>query len=417
MSDSAIPRKLRLPTHVKEFQCAQCAECCTNKWKISVDATSYDKLYQKLAQLGREQELYHTIFHHKNLPHRIRFLPNGKCPYLSNTNLCTIQLDVGAEYMLDICKIYPRRIFASPAGLEISLSLTCKTAVQTLQHGQIRFSEIAWPPDDQANAPFSFLQPNHYCHYSPDTCLSGTKVPYRSLENRFIEILQDSHYSISQRLVWLGQLIKVILVDDKAKTNANAILPDYESLLISTSCTTAEPDWQHHLDQLFFFSNSFLRRFTSLIWPHQLKHLLLALSSDHKQQLSPTATTARAKIAPPHPADYRRKLEQYGQQALSFAEPIIENYLVNYVLGKHFYFEPFHLAYYRLAFAHAAIIAFSIGYCLQADQPASSQITLQSIYDVENIFYSNWFYPRVANFHAGQSRVQIINSGITLANI
>lgn len=417
VSDPSVPHKLKLPSHVREFQCAQCGECCTNKWRIAVDAISYDKLYNKFAQLGQQQELYDNIAHHDNAP-RIRFLPNGKCPYLSNNNLCTIQLDIGSEYMLDICKIYPRRIFCSPEGLEFSLSPTCKTAVETLQRGQIRFSEMDWPPDNPANASFSFLQPNQYTSYYPDTCLEGiSHIPYRSLENRFIDILQDSSYSVSQRLVSLGQLIKVLILDDKSKINVDTSLFAYENMLTSSQGNHVDPDWQHHLKQLFFLSNNFLRRSTSPTWTHLLKRVLLALSFDHKQQLPSVATTTRSKFTPPNPDDHHRKIEQYRQQVSPFAEQIIENYLVNYVLGKQFYFEPLHLAYYRLAFDYAATIAFSIGYGILTEQPVNTQMTLQAIYDVENIFYSNWFYPRAANFQAGQSRLQIIDNGIVLANI
>ena len=416
MSESAIPRKLQLPSHVREFRCSQCGECCTNKWRIEVDALSYDQLYNKLAQLGRQQELYDNISHHDNGP-RIRFLPNGKCPYLSPENLCTIQLDVGSAYMLDICKVYPRRIFASSQGLEFSLSLTCKTAVQTLQHGQIHFSKIPWLPDVSADIPFSFLQPNQYISYCPDTCMGGVShIPYRSLENFFVEILQNRSFSVSQRLVCLGEILKDFISDNSLQDDKKASY-DYESIFASKQGKPTAPNWQQHLEQLFFLANIFLLRSTSPIWPQHLRKILLALAPDQQQKIPPTAATKCLKVTPPHPDDYQRKLEQYLDRTADCAEPIMENYLVNYVLGKHFYFEPLHLAYYRLAFTYAAAIAFSIGYGILTDQPASTQIILQSIYDVENIFYSIWFYPRAANFQAGQSRAQIINNGITLANI
>jgi hypothetical protein len=98
-------------------------------------------------------------------------------------------------------------------------------------------------------------------------------------------------------------------------------------------------------------------------------------------------------------------------------EPILENYMVNYVLGKHFYSEPPHLAYYRMAFAYAAITAFAIGYSILTSQPVGQQIILQAIYDVENIFYSTWFYQRAANFQAGHSHSHVMDNGIALANI
>jgi Fe-S-cluster containining protein len=159
-----LPRKLKLPSPVLEFRCAQCGECCTNKWKIEVDTVSYEKLYQKFAELGRQKELHDNIQYHDVAP-QIRFLPNGKCPYLAADNRCSIQLEIGEEYLLDICKVYPRRIFASQHAIEFALSLTCRTAIKTLLKEQIHIIETDWPIKNGQDVFFSSCS----LMLSPDT--------------------------------------------------------------------------------------------------------------------------------------------------------------------------------------------------------------------------------------------------------
>jgi len=110
-------------------------------------------------------------------------------------------------------------------------------------------------------------------------------------------------------------------------------------------------------------------------------------------------------------------LEQYYRPALSTIEPILENYMVNYILSKQFYLMPLHFAYYRMAFAFAAIIAISLGYSIPTAQPVSQETTLQAIYDLEHIFYNGWFYPYISFIQGGKDYLRIIENGIALANL
>lgn len=410
-----LPQKLKLPSHVKEFRCAQCGECCTDKWVISVDGVSYEKLYKKLAELDRQQELHDNI-HAYGVARQIRFLANGKCPYLSDDNRCSIQKEIGEEYLLDICKEYPRHIFASQQAIEFALSLTCRTAVKTLSQEKIRIIETDWPLKEREDQLFSFIQPNTIKRYFPDKSpLGDPRLPYHVLEDRFIELLQDRRYPVSQRLVALGQLLDRLNSRSKAQ-GSNNTTEDLSSILSENYCYTAEPDWERHLSQLFGAANRFLPKSPSVMWAQILRSMLLTISSGEPHPVE-DSEIVRLKIPPPGPGKYQQKLGQYYRPAYGLTEHILENYLVNFILSKSFYLRPVHLAYYRMAFAYAAIIAFALGYGILSDQAVSQQTMLQAIYDVENIFYSSWFYPFATCLQAGKSFRQTIDSGIALANI
>lgn len=397
-----------------KFCCAQCGQCCTNKWIIEVDGVSYKKLYQKFEELGRHKELYDNIQYHDVAP-QIQFLPNGKCPYLTADNRCSIQLEIGEEYLLDICKIYPRHIFASQHAIEFALSLTCRTAVQTLLQEQIRIIETDWPAVEGQSSIFSFMQPNTITQYFPDKTFEGApRLPYHVLEDCFIKLIQDRKYSVSQRLVGLGQFLDR-LIAGKSLSDSEDTTNTLQSILSDSQCHCPEPNLEHHLKKLFLGSNRFLMKTHSVVWSRILRQILLSLSSGKQQPIE--TDIGRSKVPPPLPDDYQRNLDRYYRPTCSTVENILENYMVNFILSKNFYRQPIHIAYYRMAFSYAAVTAFALGYSILTDQMVSQQTMLQAIYDVENIFYSNWFYPFASALHAGKSYKQPIDCGIALANI
>lgn len=416
MIDTSIPQKLKLPSHVAAFRCAQCGECCTNKWRIDIDDISFDKLSKKLHELGRQQEL-ESNFKSGHIAPRFRFLPNGKCPYLSDDNLCRIQLELGEDYLSDICKVYPRNIFASPDALEFSLTLTCKAAVKTLGQDKITIIETDWPAKEGQDLNFSFMQPNNFLRYYPDQSpFDDPRLPYSLIEARFIEMLQDRSYTVGQRLIRLGQAIGRLLSTTGSPGGAD--INDYfPSSAGDCSCLDGVGDLKEHLDQLFKLSNIFLLNSPSTTCVQSLRRLLLALSAEAPPGTEAVEAAARTKVSPPLPDDYREKIERYYRPASAICEGILENYLVNFVLGKSFYLRPPHLAYYRMAFAYGAIVAFSVGHGILTNRTIDEQTVLDAVYDVENIFYKSWFYPYASAVQAGKSARQIVERGLLLAAI
>lgn len=399
MDETCIPRKLRLPSHVAAFRCAQCGECCTNKWRIEIDAASFDKLGKRLTELGRQKELEDNFTSGYIAP-RFRFLPNGKCPYLSDKNTCRIQLELGEDYLFDICKVYPRHVFASPDALEFSLTLTCQTAVKTLQQGKITIAETDWPIKDGQGPEIIFMQPNTIQRYYPERSPVGDPLlPYSLLEARFIELLQDRRSRVGQRLIILGQEL-------------GRLISEGEPLSLDGT-----PDLTEHLAQLFKMSNIFLVNSRSPASSQTLRQRLLPLSAGPPNPMENAKIAARSKVTPPLPDQYRQMVERYNSPSGGVGEGILENYLVNFVLDKSFYLRPPHLAYYRMAFAYAAIVAFSVGSSLSANRAVDEQTVLQAVYDVENIFYGAWFYPYAAAIHAGKSPRQILERALLLAAI
>mgnify|MGYP003586663995 CR=1 FL=1 len=399
MTEAHSVTRLLIPSHVMSFLCSQCGECCTSKWRISVDRPSYDELVKKLAERGRQEELDRSISEDKK-GLQIRFSKNGTCPYLTNHHQCSLQLELGAEYLLDICKVFPRIIYASRNTLEFSLAMTCKTAIQTLLHGPIRIIEVPYPVDTSRYG-FSFIEPLNYKRYDPDQALwNHPQLTYRALESKLIEVMQSRPYSMRQRLIRVGQIVARAADENAAQTGD--ILQDMDR--IPWPQPKAEQDFSEQLRFFYQLSKAYLKKFPAKPHSQLLRTVLLTLSGDQR----------KVPAEPPDPDEYQKLVDRYLRPALAITESMIENYLVNAILGKQFYSKSLPLAYYRLTFMVAAATALSVAYGAMTTQPVSQQTMVQAIYDSESIFYSQWFYPYLAFWEWGNDHQQIIHHGLAL---
>ncbi|MEL7633636.1 flagellin lysine-N-methylase [Sporomusa sphaeroides] len=365
LTRSQYPQTQRVPSHVMGFSCSRCTRCCTNKWRIEIDDTSYEKLYDQYSLLGRQQKLYKNISVETN-GRFVRFASNGNCVFLDDNNLCSIQVQLGQEFLPDVCKLYPRRVFASKRGWELALSLSCRTAVDTLLHHPITITELPYAAE-QPEPPFYFARPNTFKWYFPENqSPDDIRHHYYRLENSLVQILQRTEYSVGERL---------IMVAAAGCSSCPQALP---------------PDKQ--LGSFRLFCQKYLSEHGSGRSSQLLRSLLLVVALDTILSLEEATFSIRLTVPPLNPAQYLQTLEKYYFPAQKDVSPLLENYLVNFVLSKHFFFQTFETAYLRMTFLHDAVIFFAVAYAIITRQVVNKPLLLQAIYDVENIFYENWFY-------------------------
>ena len=100
--------ELTAPVYYKDFRCLadRCRDnCCRTGWEIDVDdeTVSYYKSLplplrdEILAGLAANEEGVYTI------------CPvNGQCPFLTESGLCSLVIQLGEEHIGDICTLHPR---------------------------------------------------------------------------------------------------------------------------------------------------------------------------------------------------------------------------------------------------------------------------------------------------------------------
>ena len=96
--------------------------CCGNGWKIYIDKKTDDYYKTVTGKLGERLEA--GIKREDGKTYYI-FTEDDKCPFLNESGLCDIQLDLGEEHLCDTCRLYPRYSFDSGDIRFGGVSISC----------------------------------------------------------------------------------------------------------------------------------------------------------------------------------------------------------------------------------------------------------------------------------------------------
>ena len=137
------------PDFYKDFHCigGQCSFTCCKEWKIAVDPET-KKRWRKLSvpetvlESGRVPE--HACRSSLDKAHLSQFvmkkdggeiielLPNMRCPFLEDTELCRLVLDYGEECLSETCHVFPRETHEFADWTERTLVSCCPEIVDRL---------------------------------------------------------------------------------------------------------------------------------------------------------------------------------------------------------------------------------------------------------------------------------------------
>ena len=137
------------PDFYNDFHCigGQCSFTCCKEWKIAVDPET-KKRWRKLSvpetvlKSGRVPEhacrssldkaQLSQFVMKKDGGEIIELLPNMRCPFLEDTELCRLVLDYGEECLSETCHVFPRETHEFPDRTERTLVSCCPEIVDRL---------------------------------------------------------------------------------------------------------------------------------------------------------------------------------------------------------------------------------------------------------------------------------------------
>ena len=137
------------PEFYKEFHCigGQCTFTCCKEWKIAVDPET-KKRWRKLSvpetvlKSGRvpkhacrsslDKAQLSQFVMKKDGGEIIELLPNMRCPFLEDTELCRLVLDYGEACLSETCHVFPRETHAFADRTERTLVSCCPEIVDRL---------------------------------------------------------------------------------------------------------------------------------------------------------------------------------------------------------------------------------------------------------------------------------------------
>jgi lysine-N-methylase len=405
---------LRVPSHVQNFQCKQCGECCLQKWRIEIDQKTYDKVKEKYTELGRDEELAKMMNREESGRISMNF-NKGRCTALTEETLCIFQKELGHEYLSNTCKVYPRHITVSSRGMEFALTFSCNAAAETLRNKEkIRVIEYK---DDAAE--LQYMKPNRAMYYLPERVSpKDLKHFYFEIEQGLVAIMQDRNYTVSERLVLIGLTIGKLLAfqgKDIQVEQIRDVLQNYRETV------TVAPNHQAYLKALWHVLNLRMNEEGNTVFKNTVSTFskMIAVSDEG---IDLQAATMIAKLGPGQlmlPVEqFMQKWGRYVSPGMKECEHLLENYFVNFILKKELYFLNPVLAYFKMALLYAVLNFYVTGYCTMTKKIVDETTILRSVVELDNgLNHSDAYFKKLSENLTKQPPVEVIKQAFLLARI
>ena len=141
------------PKYYKKFKCiaSECKHSCCVDWEIDIDKAAV-KRYKSLKS-DYKDTLISSIYTDKTegVSH-FKLKKDGKCPHLNDIGLCKIILELGEDYLCDICREHPRFYNCTARGCEVGIGAVCEEACKIILESD-GYSEIEAIGEAKGNAP------------------------------------------------------------------------------------------------------------------------------------------------------------------------------------------------------------------------------------------------------------------------
>lgn len=194
---AAAPRLCLQSVYMRRFVCdgRRCGSlCCCAKWGVALDAAT-------LARYEGQPELLHEL--KKGLERSeatggwIMRHENGRCVFLREDGLCSLQRRFGIGAISDVCAEYPRKMHEVGDTLDRALCLSCPVAAE-----EVLFTEeplaFEW-------VEVAAQRPDYVDRTPLGAPLSA--AAFRSLQLAGITLLAERRLSLDARLAALGLLL------------------------------------------------------------------------------------------------------------------------------------------------------------------------------------------------------------------
>ncbi len=121
--------KLYAPEYYKNFICIadKCEHSCCIGWEIDIDESTFEK-YKNLKN-SYAPNIINSISLQET-PH-FKLCAHDRCPHLNENGLCKIILNVGEDYLCDICREHPR-FYNYTRIAEVGLGMSCREAARII---------------------------------------------------------------------------------------------------------------------------------------------------------------------------------------------------------------------------------------------------------------------------------------------
>lgn len=172
------------PSYYKNFTCIadRCPDTCCAGWAVVADSESLEKYSKTHSAFGDKIRSVIALDEDGDTV----FTPvNNRCPFLLDSGLCEMYIELGHESLCRTCRQYPRHITYFGARCETGISLSCPEAARLILQG-----------DD----PITFEEENTLDFPQPTDIDPELYFTLLEARKKAIDILQCREFSIGRRI-------------------------------------------------------------------------------------------------------------------------------------------------------------------------------------------------------------------------
>ncbi len=231
----------------KDFKCIKgaCKKSCCTLWQIEVDKKTLKK-YKKVKGEFKSRIEGGINFHSSSL-----CVNKGRCAFLNSDNLCDIIINLGEEYLSEVCSVHPRFVNKFKNYTEIGVGISCEEGARLL----LTFEGEIKPT------------------ISPDIAkLKGFEKEIILFREKVLSILYETS-PLEKRIIKILKLLGV--------SESDFISLPFDKLI--SSMEVLDENWKSKLSHFYDISlsieNDCEREFTNLLVYFIYRHLITALDS------------------------------------------------------------------------------------------------------------------------------------------
>ena len=200
--------KLYAPKYYKSFQCIadRCEHSCCIGWEIGVDGETLER-YERLD--GGYGDTVKGSISYDGDPH-FKLCADDRCPHLNGQGLCKIIMNLGEEYLCDICREHPR-FYNYTDVAEVGLGMSCPEAARIILSSSDYLSTEAVGEvvaDGAAEFDGRILRGRVYSTLSDNSLCYG---------DRLAKIYGDYGISVGEDAAWIKKLSDLEYLDGRHK--------------------------------------------------------------------------------------------------------------------------------------------------------------------------------------------------------
>lgn len=193
----------RQPNYFSGFKCvgSTCPNSCCYNWSIDWKTEELNKVKNDPKCSDELRELIEKSFtYNEERKTNVVILKDNKgCPFLTKDNLCRIQLELGAEALSYICRIYPRQFIFTDYSAYRYCNMSCPETMKKLLNDEKSMELVNVPIKEKAHLISGYSN-------TPEKLKEHPEFKYRGeLLELFYEIIGDKRNDVEINII-LGAL-------------------------------------------------------------------------------------------------------------------------------------------------------------------------------------------------------------------